>query len=647
MGKGFVQADISTIIEKLAKDVKFLQPVYEAITNSLEAGAKNITLAFSKDLAITGELSKITGFSITDDGEGFTKKNRDAFVVLWTKNKLKLGCKGSGRFTWLSVFEKINIKSQVKSENKEVCIPFSLDFDADKDISIKDKQIETTETTITFSDVTKDFYRVPSGNEKVVDKRCNADLSFVKTAIIEYLLIRLFLLKKNKKPFNIILKMDSQIEKITFEDIPDLSEKKFSIYSDITKQEYEFTLYYKFNKDGANSKKVYYCVNNRATKQLDDDSLGFSCGLPNKDSFVMLLCSDYFNDKDNDTRDDLVALSHLKQATFDVPLLYSDINPEMKRNMYEIILENYPEIHQINEQEEEKAIATAPHLTPFIRQDNDIVKSESSLITKANESFNKAKKKAQDNFKRILSAKTISDADFNSAVGQLSLIAVAELGEYILYRNSIIKALDEAIIDESKKEKFIHDIFMPQGTVINNTDGKADYKMSNMWLLDDKFMTFSNAFSDVSIKTIIETIFKDSTISADDIGMNSKKPDLAVFYNKDISRDALVVEFKSFNATLGEKEKSIAEISRNCYLLKEKIKEINTIWAYIITTIDDEFEISLRANGYKPRYTNANDGKILYFYNEGVAHIYALDIKAITADAFARNKTFLDILKSN
>lgn len=50
--------------------------------------------------------------------------------------------------------------------------------------------------------------------------------------------------------------MDSQLEKITFEDIPNLSEKAFSIYSDITKQEYEFTLYYKFNKDSANSKKV-------------------------------------------------------------------------------------------------------------------------------------------------------------------------------------------------------------------------------------------------------------------------------------------------------------------------------------------------------------------------------------------------------
>ena len=70
----------------------------------------------------------------------------------------------------------------------------------------------------------------------------------------------------------------------------------------------------------------------------------------------------------------------------------------------------------------------------------------------ANDYFNKIKSKAQENFKRVLSANTISDDDFTSAVGQLSLIAAAELGEYILYRGSIIKALDEAIIDVTKKE---------------------------------------------------------------------------------------------------------------------------------------------------------------------------------------------------
>ena len=62
MGQGFVQADISTIIDNLAKDVKFWQPVYAAITNSLEVSAKNITLLFDKDFAISDELSEITGF---------------------------------------------------------------------------------------------------------------------------------------------------------------------------------------------------------------------------------------------------------------------------------------------------------------------------------------------------------------------------------------------------------------------------------------------------------------------------------------------------------------------------------------------------------------------------------------------------------
>lgn len=643
MGKGFVQADISTIIEKLAKDVKFLQPVYEAITNSLEAGAKNITIAFSKDLAITEELSKITGFSITDDGEGFTKKNRDAFVVLWTKNKLKLGCKGSGRFTWLSVFEKINIKSQVKSENKEVCIPFSLDFDADKDISIKDKQIETTETTITFSDVTKDFYRVPSGNEKVVDKRCNADLAFIKTAIIEYLLIRLFLLKKNNKPFNIILKMDSQLEKITIEDIPNLSEKAFSIYSDITKQEYEFNLYYKFNKDGANSKKVYYCANNRATKQLDDDSLGFSCGLPNKDSFIMLLCSDYFNDKDNDTRDDLVALSHLKQATFDVPLLYSDINPEMKRNMYEIILENYPEIHEINEKEEEKAIETAPYLAPFIKKDKDIIKSEKSLIVKANDYFNKIKSKAQENFKRVLSANTISDDDFTSAVGQLSLIAAAELGEYILYRDSIIKALDDAIIDVTKKEKFIHDIFMPMRTTTFSSN-QEKHLLSNLWLLDDKFMTYSYAASDETIEAIKADIAEKNEEKFKD----KNRPDIAIFFNtQNAQKNVIVVEFKGANADKYEKKKALTELPDDVAIIKKHIPNISTVWSYIITSIDDEFQFSIEnQENYFELFAPESSHRAYYkYFSKQNAHEFILDLSAITSDAFARNKIFMEILK--
>lgn len=107
---GFVSVSTENIVEKLAKDVKFLQPVYESITNSLEAHAENIEIEFFTDPSIDGVIPRINGFRITDDGEGFIDKNRKAFCELWTKNKVLLGCKGSGRFTWLSVYKDINIQ---------------------------------------------------------------------------------------------------------------------------------------------------------------------------------------------------------------------------------------------------------------------------------------------------------------------------------------------------------------------------------------------------------------------------------------------------------------------------------------------------------------------------------------------------------
>ena len=104
-----IDVTVEDIIRNIGKNIKFNQPLYEAIVNSLEAGATDIKVEFQHDNPIPGVIPKITGFTIEDNGEGFTSKNRLAFTQLWTKNKLSLGCKGSGRFTWLSVFNKIDI----------------------------------------------------------------------------------------------------------------------------------------------------------------------------------------------------------------------------------------------------------------------------------------------------------------------------------------------------------------------------------------------------------------------------------------------------------------------------------------------------------------------------------------------------------
>ena len=283
---GFVSVSTESIVEKLAKDVKFLQPVYESITNSLEAHAENIEIEFFTDYnsCFEGVIPKIIGFRIIDDGEGFIDKNRKAFCELWTKNKVQLGCKGSGRFTWVSVHRDIHIQGEIVSEQQTIAIPFSLDFKAE-DIKLMPYKVTENKTIMEFSNVTEKFYDA----YQKIDRRFVANLSEIKDAVVEYLIIKLFLLKRQSTAFNIILKIGAEQEVINFDSIPDLSSKTFNIFSDITNETYNFTLYYRFINDNENSKKVFYCANARATKSMDDDALGFSCGLPNNNSFMMLL----------------------------------------------------------------------------------------------------------------------------------------------------------------------------------------------------------------------------------------------------------------------------------------------------------------------------------------------------------------------
>ena len=263
------------------------------------------------------------------------------------------------------------------------------------------------------------------------------------------------------------------------------------------------------------------------------------------------------------------------------------------------------------------------------------------MIKDAKKSFNEDKERVHSKFTKILRKADIDLETFSESIDNISQIALFELGEYIHYRKAIISALDKSLLDEEKKEEYIHNIFMPMGEIARNNN---DYLLNNLWLLDDKFMTYSFAASDVTINKIINEIEeKDKEKFA-----TTKKPDLTIFYNKNLDRDLVVVEFKGVNASLGEKEKSISEIVRNSLIIQKNIQNVKTTWSYIITEIDDEFEISLTASEFKPLFSNSNDSKIYYRYYPTInTHVYAVDVKAIVEDASARNSTFLNILKNS
>lgn len=639
-----VKANIKDIVANLGKDVKFLQPLFEAIINSLEANAKKIRVTIQQDPTLFDDFSSIRSFSIEDDGEGFTQKNIEAFSTLWTDNKRQIGCKGSGRFTWLSVFNIIQVDSFLASQNKHIHINFDLNFDGQ--IITENVEVEKNKTIITFSNVTDKFYH-RNIDGKIKDKRYSSDPQKIKQEILNYLLIKLFLLKKQDVNFEISILCEKSAKenpvevKINPSDIPNLDYENFSIRSKVNDEEFLFQLYYLFKTDGANTKRLYFCSNSRATKEYDSDSLGFSSHLPNKDSFIMMLCSEYFNNKDNDSRNDFTELSFLKYATDEVPLLTNDILSETRPVMQRIIRNKYPEIEKINVEEENAAIEKNPHLIKYIKENKEIVKSKESLTIAAQKKFNDEKIKVRNKIEQVLSNNNVSASEFEKTINEITDIAYYELGEYIVYRDTIIKALVKTMNTEAR-EKVFHDMFMPMKTS-NSNDSINDRLLSNLWLLDDKYMTYLYASSDKSYKQIAKDLNLEPVESL-------TRPDMCVFLssNDDTkSKDALIIEFKSAKADLDEKRKALSELPDNVMTLRNDVPNIKTVWSYGITEIDESFEKSLLGQDYEPLFSNG-ESKIYYKYLKNAnTHVYFIDYQSIIDDALSRNSTFIEILKGN
>jgi hypothetical protein len=122
-----VETDVEGRIKNIQVPIsKPLTPLFEAITNSLEAieearepeGRIEIeiirdekTLFADTTSSTDKQLAEIVGFIVRDNGIGFDKRNYHEFLVSDTTYKAKQGGKGVGRFTWLVTFDKVEIES--------------------------------------------------------------------------------------------------------------------------------------------------------------------------------------------------------------------------------------------------------------------------------------------------------------------------------------------------------------------------------------------------------------------------------------------------------------------------------------------------------------------------------------------------------
>lgn len=105
---------------------KALWPLFEAIVNSIRAiedspnkDRGRITIMAEREPSMQTQvkqdqkelLEKFESFTVIDNGIGFNDTNYHSFRTVYSTLKVKMGCKGIGRFLWLKAFEEVEIHS--------------------------------------------------------------------------------------------------------------------------------------------------------------------------------------------------------------------------------------------------------------------------------------------------------------------------------------------------------------------------------------------------------------------------------------------------------------------------------------------------------------------------------------------------------
>ena len=204
--------------------------------------------------------------------------------------------------------------------------------------------------------------------------------------------------------------------------------------------------------------------------------------------------------------------------------------------------------------------------------------------------------------------------------------------EYIYDRQKKIDLLKK-LTDEKALEKEIHNLFMKQRT----SDDKEDYRTNNLWLFDDRFMSYNKIFSDKQIKEIFPKLSE-----------NLDRPDILSLisnsYNKDEITDIVIIELKKADEKITPSRAEEQLIDYAGYINEAYQDRKVRIWTYAFLKFDKKTENSLQNKDYN-RVLTKSEYPIYYKpFNRVNAIINFVDYKALSDDAENRNRTFMKIL---
>lgn len=585
----------------------------EALANALDADANEIRIHIS--LPDPTQLQNLQ-LVILDNGVGFDDYRFGKFSKLFDVEEQTH--KGLGRLVYLCYFERVYVESIYNEGNQKRTFTFDEGFNGEN-------TVETIETCPCGSSLTMCGF---TGER--LHRNDNINPNQIKSLLMKNFYMRLYKKKLNNERIRVFIEScvgGNQVEAIVdTDDMPDFSilslEHRLDLFSSVD-------LYYSVRETNEVGKKpiTAIAVDDRCHQVaiIDDENL------PVGYEMIFLLISESFQGAIDEARQNLTLSSN------DL----GKIKHLFREGIAKIINEKFPRIAAANREREESLKNTFPHLSGYFKTSDIGFSSRNDILKDAQEQFFKDQRE-------ILSATTLSDEQYEKSL----TLAARSLAEYILFRQNVISKMKA--LDKKNLEADLHNLIAPKGSAFKEGELYKDLYRNNVWVLDDKFMSYCTVLSEAEMSKVINVI-TDGEVN----DLDNDRPDITLFFSADPTKDnrmldVVVVELKRLG--IPPEQNSIVEFqldTRTQRLAEYYGRRIQRMWFYGVVEFTDKYRMHLVNNGYNPLFSNGS----VYFKSKPVytdleksfsvvQNSYIMDFMALAEDANTRNETFLKILKS-
>lgn len=656
-----------------------LLPVHEAVVNGIQAidarfpddsaGRGRLIVRIHREAQGAFDLSAgapgrsplrvITGFSIEDNGIGFTPDNMASFETLDSDYKAGIGCRGVGRLLWLVAFDRVQVRSAYYDDDSLIGREFRFSVAQDVVQGESPEGLTDAGTTVLLDGFKKAFQQSAPKSAEAIARE-----------IFEHCIW--YFLRDGGAPEVFVADDDETLSLKDF--VEELGYTETTGSFEVKGQTFAM-LNLRLKTSARNATpRLHWCAANRVVK--DESIAGKLPGLyaRMKDgsggefTYVCYLSSAFLDDHVRADRTDFDLPDRLAgDALLDEPTL-DDIRTGVLHEVAKSLADPLSSAQAASKERINHFVSTkAPKFRPLMKhiessgivvdpsmKDTDLEmelhkqtqKVETALLAEGQAVFAASSGKKPDDYDERLAKYLATLTELNQS----------DLANYVARRRTTLDILDELIQsdDDGKyaREDSIHELLFPMRKDSNEVGVDA----ANLWILDERLVFHDYLASDKPLKSM--------PITGDD---SRKRPDIVV--SRPIQPDAPVLAADRPNPPLNSIV--VVELKRpmrndategenpidQCLEYVERIREGKTTTAggrpipsspqeppafcYVIADLTPTMESRCK----KANLTKTHDGLGYFGYNEPYkAYIEVISFDGLVNGARQRNRAFFDKL---